>query len=253
MLSWSFPHWSATLSIVLAQTSTLAVELSGVRRVYTVGAGEVRALDGLSLTVPGGQFLAIVGPSGSGKSTLLSLLGGLDRPDEGQITVEGQELGGLRSHELARFRQGTVGFVFQSFNLLPNVTALDNVGLPMIFAGVDDATREKRARELLELVGLAERAHHRASQLSGGEQQRVAVARALANNPRVLLADEPTGNLDSETGQRVMQMLAGLHRQQGLTLVVVTHNQAVAQGAQRIVRLRDGRVVEDVEGRKVPA
>jgi len=207
------------------------------------GGREVNVLTDLSLDVPAGQFLAIAGPSGSGKSTLLGLIAGLDQPTAGRIEVAGVEITGLDEDGLARFRRDRIGYVFQSFHLLPTLTAAENVAVPLELAGETDAA--PRAAALLAEVGLAERAHHYPVQLSGGEQQRVAVARAMARRPALLLADEPTGNLDSATGKQIIELLVGMNRRLGATLVLVTHDTALAAHADRVVTLRDGRIVSD--------
>jgi putative ABC transport system ATP-binding protein len=203
----------------------------------------VDVLTDISLEVPGGQFLAVAGPSGSGKSTLLGLIAGLDQPTAGRITVAGVEITGLSEDELARFRRDTIGFVFQSYHLIPTLTALENVAVPLELAGERNAL--ERARTLLTEVGLRERVHHYPVQLSGGEQQRVAVARAACRLPRVLLADEPTGNLDSATGKQIIELLVALNRNLGSTLVLVTHDSALAAYADRVVTLRDGQIASD--------
>ena len=206
-------------------------------------AGAVTILDGVTLHVPPGQFLAITGPSGSGKSTLLGLVAGLDRATAGSIRVDGVDLSSLDEDALARLRLAKIGYVFQAFHLIPTLTALENVAIPLELAGAADAPGQARA--LLEEVGLKARVDHYPAELSGGEQQRVALARAVANRPRLLLADEPTGNLDSATGAQIVDLLVGLHRRNGTTLILVTHDPALAAHAQRIVELRDGRVVGD--------
>jgi len=207
------------------------------------GGREVNVLTDVSLDVPAGQFLAIAGPSGSGKSTLLGLIAGLDQPTAGRIEVAGVEITGLDEDGLARFRRDRIGYVFQSFHLLPTLTAAENVAVPLELAGETDAAA--RAAGLLAEVGLTERAHHYPVQLSGGEQQRVAVARAMARRPALLLADEPTGNLDSATGKQIIELLVGMNRRLGATLVLVTHDTALAAHADRVVTLRDGRIVSD--------
>jgi len=220
------------------------VELQRVWKIYRMGRWrriEVEALRGVDLAVERGEFLAVMGPSGSGKSTLLHLMGCLDRPTKGRVLFEGQDVTRLRPSALARIRNRRVGFVFQSFNLSPTLSALGNVELPMIFAGMPRAERIYRAQELLSRVGLGERAKHLPSELSGGEQQRVAIARALANSPDLLLADEPTGNLDTETGRGVLSLLSEANRE-GVTVAVVTHDPEVAEAAGRKLGLRDGRI-----------
>jgi putative ABC transport system ATP-binding protein len=207
------------------------------------GGREVTVLADVSLEVPPGQFLAIAGPSGSGKSTLLGLIAGLDQPSAGRIEVAGVDVTALDEDGLARFRRDHVGYVFQSFHLLPTLTAQENVAVPLELAGEADAA--PRAAALLAEVGLADRAHHYPVQLSGGEQQRVAVARAMARRPALLLADEPTGNLDSATGKQIIELLVGLNRRLGSTLVLVTHDAALAAHADRVITLRDGRIVSD--------
>ena len=217
-------------------------ELRDVRRVYRTGAGEVRALDGIDLDVGPRELLAIEGPSGSGKSTLLQLLGALDRPTSGSLLLDGRELRDLNDRELTRVRSRDIGFVFQTFNLIPTLTAAENVETAMVPLTSDRKTRRARAAALLDRVGLANRATHLPSRLSGGEQQRVAIARALANEPRVVLADEPTGNLDSATAEEVVGALRSLSGDGGVTVIVVTHSEDVARLASRRVKLRDGRV-----------
>jgi putative ABC transport system ATP-binding protein len=220
------------------------VELKRVTRVFAKNGEQIRALDGVDLAVARGSWTVVVGLSGSGKSTMLSLIGGLDRATEGEVWVAGNDLGKLSSDALADFRREKVGFVFQSFNLVPTFTALENVCLPFVPYKVARAQAEKKALEVLEQVGMLARANHLPGELSGGEQQRVAIARALANDPPLLLADEPTGNLDSKSGREIMDILRALHGQ-GLTLVLVTHDPNIAAQAQRIVRLHDGIVVGD--------
>ena len=216
-----------------------------VQKTFHLGEEWVQALDHVTLEVPQGQFIVIMGPSGSGKSTLLYVLGGLDHPTAGEVIVAGQRLDRMSSEELARFRRETVGFVFQAFHLVPTMTALENVALPGVFAGVARDVREKRATRLLAALGMGDRLNHRPSQLSGGQQQRVAIARALFNDPPIIMCDEPTGALDSKTGQAVMRLLRHLCTKQGKTIMVVTHDPGVAAFADRIVNLRDGQIVED--------
>jgi putative ABC transport system ATP-binding protein len=217
-------------------------ELRGVTRSYGQGAARVDAVSDLDLTIDRGEFVAIVGPSGSGKTTLLQLLGGLDRPTSGAILFEGRDLAALREAELTRLRLDTIGFVFQQFNLIPTVSAAENVELALAPRRIPAAERSERVAELLSAVGLAARGHHLPSQLSGGEQQRVAIARALANEPRVVLADEPTGNLDSATGKEIINLLRLLSDDRGQTIVLITHDVGASADARRVVRLHDGRI-----------
>ena len=217
------------------------VQLQALTKVYRKGAQEVRALDGIDLRVESPGMLAVVGPSGSGKSSLLHMIGAMDRPTSGEVVVAGRTLAALGDAELTGFRRQTVGFVFQSFNLIPNLTALENVMLPMEFNGVDKSERWRRALGLLDRVDLGARATHRPGELSGGEQQRVAIARALANDPPLVLADEPTGNLDSKTGQVIYELLEEIARER--TVIVVTHAEPLAQRAKRVIHIQDGRLV----------
>ncbi|MGD8625928.1 MAG: ABC transporter ATP-binding protein [Anaerolineae bacterium] len=220
------------------------IELKNVTRTYKMGQQEIRALDGVDLTIADGEFVAILGPSGSGKSTLLHVVGGLDTPTAGQVTVDGQALGQAKDRELARFRNRRVGFVFQTFNLQPTYNALENVALPLIFAGVPPAERQRRAEAALQAVSLADRLQHRPAQLSGGERQRVAIARALVTDPAYILADEPTGNLDTATSREIVSLLDRLHRDRGLTVVLVTHDVEMAALAGRQITLRDGQIAD---------
>jgi putative ABC transport system ATP-binding protein len=215
-------------------------------RHYRMGGAVIRAVDGVSLAVSRGQFVALLGSSGSGKSTLLNLIAGLDRPTGGTLAVAGRELARMTPEELARHRRQTVGIVFQAFNLIGSMTVLENVALPMRFAEVEPQARQQRARQALERVGLAARLEHRPAELSGGEQQRVALARALVNRPALLLADEPTGNLDSRTGEEIMCLLREVNQQLETTVLMVTHERALAEAyAQRIIAMADGRLVAD--------
>jgi putative ABC transport system ATP-binding protein len=218
------------------------VEARGLTKVYRMDGVEVRALDGVDITVGRGDSLAIMGPSGSGKSTLLGLLGGLDRPTSGSLAFEGRDVARLSDDQLARVRNQVIGFVFQSFQLLPRTSALGNVGLPLVYRGLPRAERRLRATGALEAVGLGHRLQHRPSQLSGGEQQRVAIARALAAEPAMVLADEPTGNLDSRSGEEVLELLVRLRDERGVAVVVVTHDAGVAARFERTVLVRDGRL-----------
>ncbi len=230
------------------------IHAKALKRHYLVGKQQVKALDGVDLEVKRGEFVALVGPSGSGKSTLLSLLGGLDRPSAGQIAVGDLELGSATDAQLVRYRRERVGFIFQSFNLLATRSAVENVETPLILAEVKPKERRQRALDLLDSVGLKARAHHKPNELSGGEMQRVAVARSLANRPLLLLADEPTGNLDSQTGQGILDMLREAVGSQGVTLVLVTHDMHVASYADRIVHMLDGRIlrIEEVTSSPTP-
>jgi len=222
---------------------TAAVEAHEVTRTYQLDGLAVPALRGVSLTVPAGDYAAIVGPSGSGKSTLMHLLGGLDRPTTGTLLLAGRDVAGLGPADLAALRNRTIGFVFQAFHLLPRTSAVDNVALPLVYAGLRAGERRRRASDVLDRVGLGHRLKHRPNQLSGGEQQRVAIARALVTSPSLLLADEPTGNLDSATGAEVLALLEELNRESGVAVVLVTHDHEVAARARRQIRMRDGRIV----------
>lgn len=222
------------------------IRIKGLTKHYQMGGQIVRALDGVDLDIDSHTFTVVMGPSGSGKSTLLYLLGGLDRATSGEISVEGQRLDQMDENALALFRRRTMGFVFQSFNLIPSMSALENVSFPMQFAGAASAKRKTRAHSILEQVGLGNRADHRPTELSGGQQQRVAIARALVNNPSVILADEPTGNLDTSSGTAIMQLLSDLHKS-GRTVLVVTHDPRMTQFATHKIFLLDGRIVSEEE------
>jgi len=220
------------------------IRMAGIRKVYDTGKVRVEALKGVDLRIGNGEFVAVVGPSGSGKSTLMNLVGCLDTPSGGTYLLRGKEVAGLDKNDLARIRNERVGFVFQNFNLLPQITAFENVEMPLMFGGVARKERKERVRALLDKVGLADRMEHRPTELSGGQMQRVAVARALAMNPDIVLADEPTGNLDTSSGGDVMSLFEELWRQ-GRTLIVITHDQALARRAGRVVEIRDGVIVRD--------
>jgi len=227
------------------QSFAWAVQAVDLSRTYEVGETAIEALQGINLNVGQGEFVALVGPSGSGKSTFLNLVGGLDRPTSGELWVDGVELSASKEKTLTEHRRRRVGFVFQSFNLLPRLTALENVALPLMFVGLAKQARLARARGLLCQVGLENRLHHRPTQLSGGEQQRVAIARALVGSPTIILADEPTGNVDSVTGREIMAVLRELNKEQGVTLLLVTHDAEAAGFADRIIHLHDGQISKE--------
>ena len=222
----------------------MLIDVHGVKKIYEVGIQKIEALAGVDLTIDSNEYLAIMGPSGSGKSTFKNILGCLDTPSEGTYILNNQEVSNLTDDELAHIRNKEIGFVFQTFNLLPRATALQNVELPLIYGGVSSEERRKRSWEALDAVGLRERAVHRPSELSGGQRQRVAIARALVNRPSIILADEPTGNLDSRTGEEIMTILNEIHRA-GNTIVIVTHEEYIAEHANRIVKLLDGMIESD--------
>jgi len=222
--------------------STL-IKLENVEKTYHIGDVDVHALRGVNLSIKKGEFLAILGPSGSGKSTLLNSIGCLDVPTKGKIHLGEFDIEKLDESELAQIRGKKIGFVFQSFNLIPSLTALENVMLPMVFQNVPEIKRIQEAKHLLEIVGLEHRIEHKPSELSGGQMQRVAIARALSNNPEVILADEPTGNLDSATEKEIMELLARLHKKENRTIVMITHNIRLAKYAQRVVHLKDGKIM----------
>jgi putative ABC transport system ATP-binding protein len=224
--------------------SERVIAMAGISKVYDTGKVRVEALRGVDLEVRGGEFVAIVGPSGSGKSTLMNLIGCLDTPTSGTYRLRGKPVSGLDRDELAAIRNRRVGFVFQNFNLLPQISAFENVEMPLLFGGVSRRAREERVRELLARVGLEDRARHKPTELSGGQMQRVAIARALAMDPDILLADEPTGNLDSASGTDIMGLFRGLW-EQGRTVIVITHDGALARRASRVVEVRDGRITVD--------
>jgi putative ABC transport system ATP-binding protein len=221
------------------------IEIEDVHKIYDMGEDKVRALDGVSLVIQEGEYVAIMGPSGSGKSTLMNLVGCLDTPTSGSYKLKGTEVAGMSDDQLAAIRNGEIGFIFQTFNLLPRSDAVQNVELPLVYAGVPRRERRDRAQEALKAVGLGDRMHHRPNEMSGGQRQRVAVARALVNRPSILMADEPTGNLDSKTGDEIMTLMDQLHAQ-GRTIILVTHEEDLALRAARVVRLRDGRILSDV-------
>ena len=219
------------------------IEMKGIKKIYTIGEMKVEALRGIDLEIKKNEFISIMGPSGSGKSTLMNLIGCLDTPTEGEYYLEGERVANLHPNRLAEIRNQKIGFVFQSFNLLPYATAFENVEVPLIFRGTAFKGRKQRTEELLEKVGLKERMHHKPTELSGGEMQRVSIARALANDPSILLADEPTGNLDSVSGGEIIQLFVNLWKQ-GHTIAVITHDKDISSKTQRTVKLKDGRVVD---------
>jgi putative ABC transport system ATP-binding protein len=221
------------------------IELQDVSRIYKIGEVETAALRGVDLTIEEGEFTAIVGPSGSGKTTMLQLMGCLDRPTSGRVQINGQDVSRLTANKRADLRKGTIGFVFQFFALIPGLTAYENVELPLLLSGAKKAVRKERANALLEEVGLTERARHRPDQMSGGEQQRVAIARALATHPVLVLADEPTANLDTENGRQIMEIMVRLNAETGTTFIFATHDPRVVAFARRTVELRDGRVSDN--------
>ena len=227
-----------------------AVETVDLRKTYYLGKVQVPALRGVSVRFFRGEMAVIMGPSGSGKTTLLNLIGTFDRPTGGKVYLDGQDLTGLSEGELTRLRREKIGFVFQFYNLIPVLTAYENVELPMLIAGKPKEERRRRTEELLRLVGLSRRAHHRPDELSGGEQQRVAIARALANRPSILLADEPTGDLDTKTGREVVEALRRAAKEEGVAVIVVTHDPLVAERADRVLEMRDGRIVGERRNRR---
>ena len=229
------------------------IDIRDVSKRYEMGAETiVNALDGVSLSIDSGDYVAIMGPSGSGKSTLMNLIGCLDTPSAGSYVLKGREIATMNDDELAQIRNREIGFIFQTFNLLPRADAVQNVELPLVYSGLPRKERRDRAVRALESVGLGERKHHRPNEMSGGQRQRVAIARALVNGPSILLADEPTGNLDSKTGEEILALMDDLHRT-GNTIILVTHEDDLAQHAARVVRLRDGKIVSDVRNRAVGA
>ena len=223
----------------------MSVKVVDVEKIYRLGENKVHALKGVNLELSKGEFVAFMGPSGSGKTTLLNLIGVLDKPSKGKIYVNETDLTVLKERELTKLRRGTIGFIFQFYNLIPVLSAFENVELPMLIAGVPSKEREARAHELLKMVGLADRVHHRPDELSGGEQQRVAIVRALANRPSIVLADEPTGDLGSKTGKEVVQALHDLSNREGATVIIVTHDPVVASMTSRVFEMRDGLIIQE--------
>ena len=222
----------------------IIIQTESLSRHYHLGASIVKALDDVSLSVPSGMFMGVTGASGSGKSTLLYLLGGMDHPTTGQIQVAGENITRFNENQMAVFRRQRIGFVYQSFHLIPSMSAIENVELPMILAGVNKKARRERAKSLLEIVGLGHRIKHKPAELSGGQQQRVAIARALVNNPPILLADEPTGNLDTHTGVEIIDLFQKLCREQHLTIVMVSHDPSAIEDTELFIRMQDGRIIE---------
>jgi len=227
-----------------AASSHALISCRGLTKIYKMGQSEVRALDGVDLDIYAGEFVAIIGSSGSGKSTLMNMLGALDQPSSGAVTINGENIGTMKSKKLAQFRNNTIGFVFQQFQLLPKKSARKNVELPLQYRKPKVKDAREKADKALGLVGLSDRAGHRPTELSGGQQQRVAIARALAGEPKLLLADEPTGALDSKTSEDIMALMTGLN-QQGITIIVITHEDEVAAYAQRVIEFKDGRIISD--------
>lgn len=224
----------------------MLIEIESVRKIYRMGDNEVKALNGVSLNIDAGELVAIIGPSGSGKTTLMNILGCLDIPTEGMYKLNGKEVINMNDNQLADIRNKTVGFVFQTFNLLQKITAIENVELPLIYRGIGSKMRHKKSMEALDMVGLSNRAHHRPSELSGGQQQRVAIARALVSEAPIILADEPTGNLDTHAGTEIIKILKDLNKK-GTTVILITHDNNIANNARRIVRIQDGEIKEDRE------
>lgn len=225
------------------------IETQNLKKNYRMGKLDVSALNGVNLRVEAGEFIGIMGPSGSGKSTLLNLIGALDRPTEGKVLIKGTDIARLNDDELAELRNREIGFVFQFFNLIRRMSALENVEMPMAFAGVPQEKRKKRATELLEKVGLGGRIEHRPTELSGGEQQRVAIARALVNGPSIMLCDEPTGNVDSKTGKEIIDIIRKLNREQQQTFVIITHDPEVVASAERVIYMKDGLIAKEETNR----
>lgn len=221
------------------------IEIKNLVKIFMMGETEVRALAGVDVDVEKGEFVAIIGQSGSGKSTLMNLIGCLDIPTEGEYVIDGENVAHMERDDLAKIRNKKIGFVFQKFHLLPDLTALDNVALPALYAGMKEQQARRLAREKLEIVQLSDRMHHFPYQLSGGQQQRVAIARALINNPSILLADEPTGNLDTQTGETIIQLFKELNEKANVTIIMVTHEPEIAQHARRTITLRDGKIISD--------
>jgi putative ABC transport system ATP-binding protein len=231
----------------LALKGAKMIKVDNLRKVYKVGGEKVVALDNVSLNIEKGEFCCIVGTSGSGKSTLLNMLAGLEKPTKGKVKINGQLVSKMTEKELAIFRQNNIGFIFQSYNLLPTLTAVENVAFPLVFRGVDKKIRDKKAKKILTDMGLGDRLNHKPGEMSGGQQQRVGIARAFVGRPNVIFADEPTGNLDSATTEQVMKMLIDISQKNNITFVMVTHDPELARMAPRVITLKDGRVISDVK------
>ncbi len=229
---------------IMEEDKKEVIRISGIKKIYKLGNQQVRALDGVEMVINKNEYVAIMGPSGSGKSTMMNILGCLDTPTEGSYILNGTDVSKMEDSDLARVRNREIGFVFQSFNLLPRYSAAENVALPLVYAGYTKEEREKMAHDALEIVGLEERMNHKPAELSGGQRQRVAIARALINNPSIILADEPTGNLDTKTSVEIMSLFENIHNN-GNTVIVVTHEEDIARYAKRIIRLRDGKIESD--------
>lgn len=229
----------------LNSTDMEVIRIEGIKKIYTLGTQIVKALDGVDISIEKNEYVAIMGPSGSGKSTLMNILGCLDTPSEGSYFLNGTDVGNMDDNELSDVRNREIGFIFQSFNLLPRYNAMENAALPLIYSGIPRRERERRAREALESVGLAKRMEHKPSELSGGQRQRVAIARALINSPSIILADEPTGNLDTKTSIDIMALFEQIYNS-GNTVIIVTHEEDIAKYARRIIRLRDGKIESDL-------
>ncbi|MBN1915639.1 ABC transporter ATP-binding protein [Candidatus Dojkabacteria bacterium] len=226
------------------------IKIVSAQKHYKLGGETVKALDGVDLKIADGEFVAVVGPSGSGKTTLMHCIGGIDKLDEGSIIVGDSDISKMNDKELSKYRNKTIGFVFQTFNLQPNLTAAENVALPLIFSGTNGKEAKQRAEKALEKVGLGDRIGHRPGQLSGGQRQRVSIARSLVNEPSILLADEPTGNLDSHTGKKIIKLLQDLSEKEKITFIVVTHDDRIAEKASRVIYILDGKIQKEIKGRK---